>query len=493
MSVYRGPRPEQAVERYREALIFFGIALAAGVACVIAVLLTGHYAAVGAGAILFAALSFRRSDLTVTLMVLISGIVFISLYHFLYWQLHVCEVMVPILVIVIWIQRLAVPGRRIVWDRIFWVMVALIGLALFSWAHSYLFWSRGVPIFHRKILTQISRVGLIALAAVLPMVIANTIQDWKQLRRLYRALAWAALAAALIAVGHFVASPDRSNWPFSEKIPMPTVGAILLPLVLAQALAGEDTRSRRLGGVTLFIILIAMVLRLKQTTYISVTAGGLLMTYMARRRLFWGILGTMAVLGATLGRTILRVLAIVAERAGSLQRPEVWTNCLAIFKDNWLFGVGPANLYQHYLARWPQTPPGLASNAHDEYLQIGCEIGIFGLIVVGIIVGWTMVNAWRLFKHTDNGFCRVFALGVLGCFVAMLFNVIFNNWLLMVNLVDFSHTMYYWVLIGMVWVARRLDEQDRTAAGLSIPTAAEHEGSGSPSPQTAGARRPRSH
>jgi O-antigen ligase len=495
VSVYRAAKGEAAIARYRENLILFGAAIAAGIVCAVLVALTGHYAAIAAGGLLFAALSFRRIDLALTLVVLISGVLFISLYSFRFWQFHISEVMVPIMVIVIWLKRLTIPGRRIVWDRIFWVLLGLIGITVFSWIHSYLFWGEGIPTFHRKILTQVSRVALVMLAATVPIVIANTIEDWKQLKRVYRALVWAALIAGLIAITYFIASPDRANWPFSAKIPMPTVGAILLPMVFAQALAGEDRRTRRLGGIAIFLILVAMVLRLKQTTYISTLAGILVMAYIARRRFFWGFVIASGAVLLAFGRAIYHVLEIVAERAGSLQRPEVWSNALLIFKDNWLFGVGPANFYQQYLARWPETVAGLASNAHNEYLQVGCEIGIFGLLLTGIIVVWTIVNAWRLFKETSNGFCRMFAVGVLGCFVAMPINVFFNNWLLMINLVDFPYTMYYWVIIGMLWVTKRLDERDRgvwtpAATGSTAPLGMTAGALGARrfSPQTAGAR-----
>lgn len=107
------------------------------------------------------------------------------------------------------------------------------------------------------------------------------------------------------------------------------------------------------------------------------------------------------------------------------ERLKIWANSLVMFKDNWLFGVGPGN-YQHVaykynfatyesVARFALYP----NHAHNQWLNIVCETGI---ISIGILAFF--------FFSISVGFFNILKRGVSFsslAFISLLLFGVFNN------------------------------------------------------------------
>ena len=121
-----------------------------------------------------------------------------------------------------------------------------------------------------------------------------------------------------------------------------------------------------------------------------------------------------------------------AKNAGS-KRWELWTNGLDMLKNRPLFGYGPENLGEEYLARGiDQDRP------HNEYLQHALFLGMPALIIYLTAIFLSLKN-WL-----KNLWCIGIASSVSGLTViAYLFSAFFGNTM-------FYTTIYFFLLLGYI-------------------------------------------
>lgn len=97
------------------------------------------------------------------------------------------------------------------------------------------------------------------------------------------------------------------------------------------------------------------------------------------------------------------------------ERGELFRQGVDLFQHNWFMGVGPGNFAR---ATGFVSQTGTLRPAHDTYLEIASEQGLFGLIptaIFGVTVAWTF---WRGARNarTPNDHARIvgIALGLAG-------------------------------------------------------------------------------
>ena len=122
----------------------------------------------------------------------------------------------------------------------------------------------------------------------------------------------------------------------------------------------------------------------------------------------------------------------LAKNAGS-KRWELWTNGLDLLKNRPIFGYGPENLGNQYLALGiDQDRP------HNEYLQHALFLGIpaFALYLAAIFM---FLNNWL--KSLRNSSNTTFICGL--AIIAYLFSAFFGNTM-------FYTTIYFFLLLGCI-------------------------------------------
>jgi len=134
-----------------------------------------------------------------------------------------------------------------------------------------------------------------------------------------------------------------------------------------------------------------------------------------------------------------------------LGRIFIYGNTLNIIKDNFLFGVGydkfqsVYNLYQsQYFLSNPQDLLNqlIADNIKtpfNEYLLIWAELGIFGLLLLLLIIKETFNNGFLILNRINE---RLLRIGALGSFVSILlcalFSYPFNEISILINILVVS-------------------------------------------------------
>jgi O-antigen ligase len=108
-------------------------------------------------------------------------------------------------------------------------------------------------------------------------------------------------------------------------------------------------------------------------------------------------------------------------------RITLYANSANMIKQHPLIGVGINTFSQNYdrykLAEMEKyAPTSTRMYAHNNFLHMGAEIGLFGL---GIFI-WFLVmlfsSAWQIYKKSESGFLKITALSLLASVVAFLIN-----------------------------------------------------------------------
>jgi O-antigen ligase len=82
-----------------------------------------------------------------------------------------------------------------------------------------------------------------------------------------------------------------------------------------------------------------------------------------------------------------------------------------VFSDNLFTGVGIGN-YSIYL--YPTAEYRTPIYAHNLYLDIGAEMGVFALIIWLVLIAITVWQLYKASRDGDDAQIRILALGLIG-------------------------------------------------------------------------------
>ncbi len=153
-----------------------------------------------------------------------------------------------------------------------------------------------------------------------------------------------------------------------------------------------------------------------------------------------------------LGISDVRGVEITDANFAVLERMAHWQSALGMWADHPWLGVGIGNyetLYPRYaLPLWP-LPLG---HAHNYYLNIAAEAGVFGLFSYLFLWGAALFVTWRAARQASGWYWGI-ALGVLGMLVHLSVHNLFDNL--------YVHGMYLQVamLLGIKTVDGQADSR----------------------------------
>ena len=96
------------------------------------------------------------------------------------------------------------------------------------------------------------------------------------------------------------------------------------------------------------------------------------------------------------------------------ERLKNWNQGYEMFANNFLFGVGIGN---YSLEINPTIEYRSPVYAHNLYLDIGAEMGIFALIIWLLLIGVTIGQLYKLSRKTENSFFHALSLGLIGSLI----------------------------------------------------------------------------
>ena len=183
------------------------------------------------------------------------------------------------------------------------------------------------------------------------------------------------------------------------------------------------------------------------------------------RRIAYGLVALVALVG--LGVLVARgnpVLEAVVARFDFSQelRPQLWRDGLYVAQKYFPFGVGMGDFVPALIADerleviWPSMP----NRAHNDFLELACEAGIFGLAALSAI-SWTLARA--LWTRLRSSQARSAALAVFaGASLAILS---------LHSLVDYPFRSMALACLGAVCAGLLLDPRQSGETASAVPSA----------------------
>lgn len=145
------------------------------------------------------------------------------------------------------------------------------------------------------------------------------------------------------------------------------------------------------------------------------------------------------------------------------QRRIIWTDTLDLISDHFWLGVGPGN-YELFLPayrslvrhrEWKEVMGErrqVAYRAHNEYLEVFAESGVFGLGAWLWIMGTLLWTGYGFQKRQTDGPVRAIAGSCLAVLAAVLVHCLFSF-----NLQDPTAAAHFWLIGGLLMALGRKD------------------------------------
>jgi len=278
------------------------------------------------------------------------------------------------------------------------------------------------------------------------LIVLNTIREGNQFRRLVAVM----LIGAIVPCIYGVIQAMHLDWirwrtqPSWERV-LATFGnptyfaaylATLLPLGIALLIAPRQDRSSTKGSLALALLLLMMAICLIYT-YARAAWLGFLFVLMVQAILaaFWlkgreklRMLIPALALGLPLAAAFVlpgtwslpeRLKSSFTADPSNVHRTIIWQGAFNIFKSHPILGTGPGT----FILNLPENqPPALlrtgdnvmAAHAHNEFLEVGAETGVLGLLAFL----WLLVTyywfGFKALKEIKDARWRLIVAGLMG-------------------------------------------------------------------------------
>jgi hypothetical protein len=169
--------------------------------------------------------------------------------------------------------------------------------------------------------------------------------------------------------------------------------------------------------------------------------------------------GVVAVLALPVKKGIMyRIYGTNGDIKGRIQ---YWGQGLKIMRARPLIGVGLAN-YEKGLSIYvnPSQKPWRA--AHNQYIQMGAEMGSLGLLVYLLIISYGFYYSWEIYQKNNDSRLFAIGLGFLGMWLWVAFQNMFFD-----SIFDTKFGMMFWAMVALN--ARMYDFQNETSAQILPP------------------------
>lgn len=292
------------------------------------------------------------------------------------------------------------------------IFLGFIFLSTISWFFN-VSWFYSIPVI-------VFPVALFGLYYLLAVWIKHLKWTWQKIERLYLQFLFLGIYAAVVTI------LQRINWipsykadwtiflgyyPLWQSQSVRSVGIttnsnltaailICLALISVYAMSVLQKRWHKIGALGLFLLFgVAIWCTGSRGAWVGLLIGLLVQVWMTgNRRRTLALLSGLLMLGIAIytNRTLIpREETLLAT---AKVRIFVWQNAFQVFQDHWLIGVLPLNfgdVFEQYSGEY-------LYHAHNVFLGIAAEYGIFGLILFTALIGVTLVRARRWRKQATE-------------------------------------------------------------------------------------------
>ena len=251
-------------------------------------------------------------------------------------------------------------------------------------------------------------------------------------------------AALRIGPAHFMVGGVfmRSYGTFEQPNPYAGYLGLALPLAVAVWWLGlQPGRPRQILGAGVALIGLSLLLTMSRGAWVGQAIGLLLIGWTASQTarralvsvaLFGGILTATvwpflpralterlaSVVISAVDVGALRHATITPENWSVLERLSQWFAGWEMFLANPILGVGIGNYNAAYHTYRLEAWPVALGHAHNHYLTVAAEAGIFGLVAFILYTATVFASGARSYRAASDRLARAVAIGTLGSFAA---------------------------------------------------------------------------
>lgn len=237
----------------------------------------------------------------------------------------------------------------------------------------------------------------------------------------------AALAIYLILASAFILMP---NIKLSRRIIIIICfGIICLGMVLSAC------RAAWLSIVAVVGILICVLLKIK-FKYLLTVAITLVVLFFSFRHQIIDVMERNEQDSSNNFVEHIQSITNISTDASNLERLNRWSSALRLFEERPFFGWGPGT-YQFVYAPYQMsmnktiitTNYGDGGNAHSEYIGALAEMGIFGSLIVILLVGVSVYKGLMTYKKAKNKESKILVLAATLAIISYFTHGVLNNFL----------------------------------------------------------------
>jgi O-antigen ligase len=324
-------------------------------------------------------------------------------------------------------------------------------------------------------------------------VVVATLQERRQLLSLVGVLVVAAALTSLYGLATFGQRAETSmSSSFGNGQLFSGFLLLLLPLLVALAFSAAEGRLRLMAQFAIALAVPALLLAQTRSSWIGMAAALLVLgalalrfTPAARRGALpkHQIVVPLAALVGALGLFLVvsRMTPVIAARAKSLAtasqdasfawRLQMWRGAWQLIRERPLlgWGIGSFPLEQTRTVPFAQSRalvqrmgPSLHEQAHNEYLQIGTELGLLGLALYFWVLGAFFHAGLRALRRREEGFWKLVLLGCLAGVAGQMVDALSNPaW-------RFAEVSFlFWLMLGLGMAAARTSRTSMVEAAAT--------------------------
>lgn len=275
----------------------------------------------------------------------------------------------------------------------------------------------------------------------------------------------AGLALMLSQMGGQVPAPRARKWAQRVQTSLEFLmsGKMLVRLTLVVlVIALVLTRSRMGNGVFFFALFVVAVWVMARSADLRKSAGILVVSLLVVDLI---VIGQWVGLSKVLSR--MEATEITAEAASSAaassagvatpppqvrreetlqERTRPVRDAMAMLQERPWTGFGGGAFYNAFTRYKVESLTLPYNHAHNDYVEIAADVGLVGLLLLGLVAAATLVRAFRLMQDTSSPHARGVAVGVgMGVLCALLHALVDLN--LQIN----ANAMTLTVLLSVVW------------------------------------------
>ncbi len=285
-------------------------------------------------------------------------------------------------------------------------------------------------------------------------LVLGNITDKKFLKKFILAMILGGTITACLGIfQHLIWGVERS---YATLIHINTLAGyltLMIPIVLSLLFYAPKKGEKILLTFSLITMIICLIFTRSRSGWLAlVGAMSFLVIIKKEKRLAIGLILVIIVVVSLLMPSINARLRITFDLTANKGRICLAKSALQMIKDYPLTGIG-VNTFLHIYPQYqlPEDKELGRPHAHNVFLQIGAEMGLFAIIILLWLLIRVFKIGWKTLRRTKDEYLRALVIGLLASLIAFLISQEFDYMWSRPNLF-----IFFWMLLAMLLVTRNI-------------------------------------